>query len=295
MVKKRILISPLNWGLGHATRCIPIIKALEANNFEPILASDGVALDLLKKEFPHLLALELPSYAIEYAKKLPLKSFNTDLMHGLAKQTAEQALSDLSTSIELDAPHISWYQLTIEPNTLFHSKPPQLPNDDVLWEIQDQGQRLLVKHGYEQYEISAFSKPGQQSKHNLNYWRFGDYLGIGCGAHGKITDLENSLITRTIKVKHPIGYMDLTRPYLYQASQVTRDDLAFEFFMNRFRLVEACPKDEFLFKTGNSISKNETDILKRNVDKGLLLDDGHSWQVSQMGRRYLNSLLADFV
>ena len=129
-------------------------------------------------------------------------------MHGLPGQTLDDALGDLKQIIALNPPHISWYQLTIEPNTQFASKPPTLPQDETLWDIQEQGQELLAQAGYLQYEISGYAKPGYQCQHNLNYWRFGDYIGIGCGAHGKVTDANTGIITRTEKVKHPRGYMD---------------------------------------------------------------------------------------
>nr|WP_136250231.1 radical SAM family heme chaperone HemW [Ningiella ruwaisensis] len=235
------------------------------------------------------------SSAIAYAKDLNLRSFNTDIMHGLPEQSLENALSDLRHSISAQAPHISWYQLTIEPNTLFHSKPPKLPEDDVLWDIQIAGAQLLAENGYEQYEISAYAKTGHQSQHNLNYWRFGDYLGIGCGAHGKITDTSDSSILRTEKVKHPKGYMDLSKPYMYKKHQVADDDLAFEFFMNRFRLLEPCPVNEFEKCTGRRLNDEEQKRINIAVDKGLLLEDNDVWQVSELGRRYLNSLLSEFV
>lgn len=167
--------------------------------------------------------------AIELAKGLGLRSFNTDLMHGLPQQNLDNALSDLQQAIDHAPPHLSWYQLTIEPNTLFYSKPPELPIDDVLWDIQIQGQALLAKHGYKQYEVSAYAKEGQQCAHNLNYWRFGDYLGIGCGAHGKITNLSTGRICRTVKTKHPKGYMNLSQPYMNANTAVENDDLCFEF------------------------------------------------------------------
>ncbi|MFT4654783.1 MAG: putative oxygen-independent coproporphyrinogen III oxidase [Patiriisocius sp.] len=232
--------------------------------------------------------------AITFAQKLPLSSFNADLMHGLPEQSLHNALDDLSQAIAHNPPHLSWYQLTIEPNTLFHSKPPVLPNDDILWEIQLQGQAMLQSRGYEQYEISAYGQPGHRCEHNLNYWRFGDYLGIGCGAHGKITNMTDFSIIRTEKVKHPKGYMDLTKPYLYKSTTVIDEDLAFEFFMNRFRLVEACPKDAFLRHTGRKLNLNEEAILTKLVHKGLLEESPSSWQVSELGRRYLNSLLEEF-
>ncbi|WP_371196322.1 radical SAM family heme chaperone HemW [Glaciecola sp. SC05] len=233
--------------------------------------------------------------AIEFAKDLSLRSFNTDIMHGLPEQSVDNALNDVAQSISQHAPHISWYQLTIEPNTLFYSKPPELPDDDVLWEIQLQGQRLLQSHGYTQYEISAYSKAGHQCQHNLNYWRFGDYLGIGCGAHGKITDLNSGIITRTEKVKHPKGYMDLSKPYLYKQKQVQHDELAFEFFMNRFRLLEPCPKQDYVNLTGQQLSPKELQQLDDVQAKGLLHESPSHWQVTELGRRYLNTLLSEFV
>ncbi|MFC4701933.1 radical SAM family heme chaperone HemW [Glaciecola siphonariae] len=233
--------------------------------------------------------------AIELARTLNLRSFNTDLMHGLPEQNLDNALSDLQRSISLNAPHISWYQLTIEPNTLFYSKPPELPDDDVLWDIQQRGQQLLQANAYEQYEISAYSLAGQQCQHNLNYWRFGDYLGIGCGAHGKVTNMHSGVITRTEKVKHPKGYMNLSTPYLYKTHAVARNELAFEFFMNRFRLLEPCPKEDYERLTGYGLSVTEQAQLTGAVNKGLLDETLTHWQVSEQGRRYLNSLLSEFV
>ncbi len=233
--------------------------------------------------------------AIDYARKAPLNSFNVDLMHGLPDQSIENALNDLQTAIALSPAHLSWYQLTIEPNTPFYSKPPELPDDDILWEIQDQGHALLAAAGYQQYEISGYSQPGFQCQHNLNYWRFGDYLGIGCGAHGKITDISTGEIHRTVKVKHPRGYMDIARPYLDTETTVEKEDLAFEFFMNRFRLVEPCPKQDFTDFTGQVLSPAERLELDKAIQQGLLTETDSHWQVTQKGRRYLNTLLSAFV
>jgi len=234
------------------------------------------------------------NYAAEQAHQAGLNSFNLDLMHGLPGQSLEDALNDLKKIIALNPPHISWYQLTIEPNTQFASKPPTLPQDDILWDIQEQGQALLAEAGYEQYEISGYAKPGYQCQHNLNYWRFGDYLGIGCGAHGKVTNIKTGVITRTEKVKHPRGYMDLAKPYLYKQWRVEEDDLAFEFFMNRFRLVESCPKEDLSSLTGLSQQSLQR-ALNTAIAKGLLIDNTETWQVSQKGHRYLNDLLELFV
>jgi putative oxygen-independent coproporphyrinogen III oxidase len=233
--------------------------------------------------------------AVELANLLPLRSFNLDLMHGLPDQSVEDAMLDLEKAIALEPPHLSWYQLTIEPNTSFYSKPPRLPDDDILWEIQERGHQLLINAGYQQYEISAYSKSGHQCQHNLNYWRFGDYLGIGCGAHGKITLADQNKIIRTEKVKHPKGYMDLIRPYMYKTTKVIDTDLAFEFFMNRFRIMESCPKQDFVDYAGRALSYEEKQNLDKAISMDLIVDQKEAWQLTDTGKRYLNSLLDLFV
>ena len=212
-------------------------------------------------------------------------------MHGLPKQSLEDAMFDLNSAITQQPPHLSWYQLTIEPNTQFHSKPPKLPEDELLWDIQEQGDELLKQAGFEQYEISAYSQVGQQCQHNLNYWRFGDYLGIGCGAHGKITLAHKNQILRTVKVKHPKGYMDLTRSYTNDKKVVPSEDLPFEFFMNRFRLLEPCPKSDYSDFTGLALDDNTKKNLQIALTRGLLVESTNEWQVTLLGRRYLNTLL----
>ncbi|MDN3488718.1 radical SAM family heme chaperone HemW [Pseudoalteromonas sp. APC 3694] len=234
------------------------------------------------------------SYAAQQASEAGLNSFNLDLMHGLPEQSLDDALSDLKQIIALNPPHISWYQLTIEPNTQFASKPPTLPQDETLWDIQEQGQALLAQAGYQQYEISGYAKPGYQCQHNLNYWRFGDYLGIGCGAHGKVTDAKTGVITRTEKVKHPRGYMDIIKPYLYKSWQVEQDDLAFEFFMNRFRLTEPCPINDFNALTQQPL-QSQQHALDKAINAGLLTKTDSHWHVTLQGQRFLNDLLALFV
>ncbi|MFN6969990.1 MAG: radical SAM family heme chaperone HemW [Rheinheimera sp.] len=224
----------------------------------------------------------------------PLQSFNLDLMHGLPDQSIEDALSDLRQAIALQPPHLSWYQLTIEPNTAFASKPPVLPEDDILWDIQEQGHALLTAAGYHQYETSAYAKPGFQCRHNLNYWRFGDYLGIGCGAHGKITLPERAEIVRTVKVKHPKGYMDLSKPYLDSVSAVPADELPFEFFMNRFRLLEPWHIAEFSAYTGLP-DATVTPILGKAIQLGLVTQSAEQYQITPQGVRYLNDLLQMFL
>ena len=229
--------------------------------------------------------------AAHLASGLGLRSFNLDLMHGLPDQTLEEALGDLQQAIALNPPHLSWYQLTIEPNTLFGSRPPVLPDDDALWDIFEQGHQLLTAAGYQQYETSAYARPGYQCQHNLNYWRFGDYLGIGCGAHGKIT-FPDGRILRTTKTRHPRGYMQ--GRYLESQRDVAEADKPFEFFMNRFRLLEAAPRAEFTQYTGLT-----EDVIRRQIDKaisqGYLSECDEYWQITQHGKLFLNSLLELFL
>lgn len=232
--------------------------------------------------------------AAAHASTLGLRSFNLDLMHGLPGQSLEQAMADLDGIIALNPPHISWYQLTIEPNTAFASRPPTLPEDETLWDIQEHGHNKLVAAGYQQYEVSAYAKPGHQSTHNRNYWTFGDYLGIGCGAHSKITLPSNSeaqpRIIRCEKIKHPQGYLDLTRPLRYRLWDVARDELPFEFFMNYLRLFEAVPKQTFKQLTGIAPEQAST-MLREAMQKGLIIENDTHWQTTALGRRYLNTIL----
>ncbi|MUK70587.1 radical SAM family heme chaperone HemW [Aliivibrio fischeri] len=231
--------------------------------------------------------------AAHLAHEAQLNSFNLDLMHGLPNQSIEDALSDLQQAIALNPPHLSWYQLTIEPNTVFYYKPPTLPDDDDLWDIFEQGHQMLAKAGYVQYEISGYSKVGYQCRHNLNYWRFGDYLGIGCGAHGKLS-FSDGRIVRTTKIKHPRGFLDLTKPYLIDEQEVMDHDRPFEFFMNRFRLLEACPKQDFIDKTGLGF-----DTIQETIDwakeKKYLEETETHWQITEHGKLFLNDMLEAFM
>jgi len=229
--------------------------------------------------------------AAELAHALGLPTFNLDLMHGLPDQSLEDALYDLRQAIALAPPHLSWYQLTIEPNTAFGARPPRLPEDDTLWEIQERGHALLEAAGYRQYEMSAYAKPGFQCQHNLNYWRFGDYLGIGCGAHGKIT-FPDGRILRTAKTRHPRGYME--GRYLERQHDVEEADKPFEFFMNRFRLLEAAPRAEFSRYTGLEEAAIRPQ-LDAAIAQGYLQEDEQNWQITEHGKLFLNSLLELFL
>ena len=229
--------------------------------------------------------------AARLAATLGLRSFNLDLMHGLPEQHLGEALSDLRQAIELAPPHLSWYQLTIEPNTSFGSRPPVLPDDDLLWDIFSQGHQLLTQAGYVQYETSAYAKPGFQCQHNLNYWRFGDYLGIGCGAHGKISFADGRIL-RTVKTKHPRGYME--GRYLDQKNEVATEDRPFEFFMNRFRLLEAMPRSDFTDYTGLPESVVRPQI-EAALNAGEISETATHWQITEHGKLFLNTLLERFL
>lgn len=231
--------------------------------------------------------------AARLAHEAGLNSFNLDLMHGLPNQNIDDALSDLKQAIELNPPHLSWYQLTIEPNTVFYYKPPTLPDDDDLWDIFEQGHQILADAGYVQYEISGYSKIGYQCRHNLNYWRFGDYLGIGCGAHGKLSFADGRIV-RTTKIKHPRGFLDLMKPYLIDEQEVADHDRPFEFFMNRFRLLEACPKQDFIDKTGLGLGSIQ-EIMDWAKEKKYLEETETHWQITEHGKLFLNDLLEAFV
>lgn len=221
--------------------------------------------------------------------------FNLDLMHGLPNQSLEDAISDLEQALALNPDHLSWYQLTIEPNTLFHSRPPKLPKDETLWQIQEQGQTLIKEHGYSQYEISGYSKPDFQCRHNLNYWRFGDYLGIGCGAHGKITLADENKIIRTEKVKHPKGYMDLTKPYLNKKWCIEQDDLPFEYFMNKLRLVEPFDLSDFESYTGQSESLVNNAIENALRQNMLVQVKPRIYETTERGLLFYNDLVDLFL
>lgn len=230
--------------------------------------------------------------AAEKAQQANYNSFNLDLMHGLPNQSFDEAMQDIETAAALNPPHLSWYQLTIEPNTLFHSKPPQLPDDEALWHIYEQGQQRLAQLGYEQYEISAYAKPGYQCQHNLNYWQFGDYLGIGCGAHGKITLEAEQRIWRTVKIKHPKGYLSAV-DHLFDKSEVLNEDRPLEYLMNRLRLMSPIPKLEFEQRTGLHRSVLDKGMLL-GEQKGLVTTGDEHWQLTPKGNMFVNELLAQF-
>ncbi|MGO2131669.1 MAG: radical SAM family heme chaperone HemW [Halomonas sp.] len=234
--------------------------------------------------------------AIDEAVRAGFDNFNIDLMHGLPEQTPELALSDLDQAIALSPAHLSWYQLTIEPNTEFHSHPPHLPQEEMLWDIQDLGHERLESAGFRRYEISAYAANNRRSQHNLNYWQFGDYLGIGAGAHGKISAAggEGLLIERRWKVRQPDSYLrrinDL-RGFIAGQQRLEDAELPLEFSMNALRLTEGVPMSSWVQNTGRSCQQLEASLGKAR-DSGLLIDDKDGFCATERGLLFLNELLA---
>jgi putative oxygen-independent coproporphyrinogen III oxidase len=231
--------------------------------------------------------------AAQFARAAGFDNFNLDLMFALPSQSTQQALADLEQAMACQPAHLSWYQLTIEPNTEFFSRPPVVPEDDAVAEMQDAGMALLQRHGYQRYEISAYAQPGRQARHNLNYWLFGDYLGIGAGAHGKLTLTDGSIV-RTRKTRMPTHYLDRARNPLVERRSIARDELPFEFMMNALRLCEGCSSALFPQRTGLSLADIEP-ALHNLRQRGLLQPDPERLCASETGLRYLNELLLAFM
>ena len=221
--------------------------------------------------------------------------FNLDLMHGLPQQTPELALADLRQALALNPNQISWYQLTLEPNTEFAARPPRLPVEEELWQIQEAGQSLLESAGYRQYEISAFARSGGESAHNINYWRFGDYIGIGAGAHGKFSNWngESIEIRRRHKQRQPKGYMN-PESRIAGDELIAADDRAFEFMLNALRLTDGFELTLFAERTGLALTLIEAklDVAQR---KGLLKIEKGFAKPTNEGRLFLNDLLELFL
>jgi len=234
--------------------------------------------------------------AIETAHKVGFENFNLDLMFGLPHQTEQTARSDVETAISLAPSHISYYQLTLEPNTLFHKQPPQLPDEDPIIDWQIDNQERLAKAGYQQYEVSAYAKDNQRCQHNVNYWQFGDYLGIGAGAHGKLSDASTQAITRRSKQKQPQAYMDNAgKPsVILSEEKISRQDIGFEFMLNALRLTDGFPTALFYQHAGIPISHIDS-ALNLAEQEGFLTRTVHRIQTTEKGQRYLNSLIELFL
>ncbi|UUY09264.1 radical SAM family heme chaperone HemW [Pseudomonas sp. J452] len=231
--------------------------------------------------------------AADMARAAGFDNFNLDLMHGLPEQSIEDALFDLRTAIAQGPTHLSWYQLTMEPNTVFWSQPPVLPEDDLLWDIQEAGQALLAEQGYAQYEVSAYAQAGKAARHNLNYWTFGDFLGIGAGAHAKLSSPSGKIV-RTWKTRLPKDYLDASKPFQAGERLLTTDELPFEFLMNVLRLSEGVPAALFSERTGLPLA--QLDGARREAEaRKLLLSDPQRLTASREGQLFLNDLLQHFL
>ncbi len=234
--------------------------------------------------------------AVAMARAAGFDNINLDLMFGLPEQQLDEALADLEQAIALESNHLSWYQLTLEPNTVFYARPPELPDDDLIWDMQNAGQSLLARHGFRQYEVSAYAQAGWRCQHNLNYWEFGDYLGIGAGAHAKLTNVAEGRVERFTRHRIPARYVALagTHEVLTRKESIKRKELAFEFMLNALRLTDGIPASLFRERTGMPLNVIEKEL--KEAETRLLIN----WDVNQLaptekGQRYLNDLVGLFL
>jgi oxygen-independent coproporphyrinogen-3 oxidase len=233
--------------------------------------------------------------AIEQAKAVGFDNFNIDLMHGLPGQSKTQALTDLKQAVALNPTHVSWYQLTIEQNTEFYRQPPVLPEDETLWDIQQAGQDFLAQQGFAQYEVSAYAKNGIKSRHNLNYWRYGDYLGIGPGAHGKYTLFDEAHnIVRTKKTRLPKDYLNESRPLVRMEEAVELKDRPFDYFINTLRLREDVSLKHLQAATGVTLNEIESTLLELQ-QKQWIDWNGDKFATTESGYLYLNEVLSHWL
>ena len=231
--------------------------------------------------------------AVDMARRAGFDNLNLDLMHGLPSQTLAQALADIEQAIVLGPEHLSWYQLTLEPNTVFYSRPPKLPEDEVLWDIQEAGQARLAQAGYAQYEISAYAQNGRRARHNLNYWQYGDFIGVGAGAHGKLSHTDGR-IERYWKTRQPTDYLNPDKPFCAGRKTLDASELPFDFLMNALRLVDGVPSTWYTERTGQAIA-DLAPLLDSAVERGLLEPWQQQLRPTAQGRLFLNDLLEMFL
>jgi putative oxygen-independent coproporphyrinogen III oxidase len=236
------------------------------------------------------------AYAL--ARSAGFDNINLDMMFALPEQTVDAALADLFGLIDLGPEHLSWYQLTLEANTEFGARPPPVPDDDSAWEMQERGQALLAAAGYAQYEVSAYAQAGRQARHNRNYWEFGDYLGIGAGAHGKRSRIEGAelVVQRRARHKHPKTYQQHagSRAVVQEETRITATELPFEFMMNALRLNEGFSPQLYEARTGLRWDSSAAPVAEA-MRLELLAVTPERIQPSERGRRYLNRLLELFL
>ncbi|MFI8395744.1 radical SAM family heme chaperone HemW [Pseudomonas sp. NPDC078863] len=227
------------------------------------------------------------------ARQAGFDNFNLDLMHGLPDQSLDDALSDLRQAIALKPTHISWYQLTLEPNTVFWNQPPVLPEDDTLWDIQEAGQALLAEHGYAQYEVSAYAQAGRPARHNLNYWSFGDFIGIGAGAHGKLSHPDGRIV-RTWKTRLPKDYLNPAKRFQAGEKYLSNEEMPFEFLMNALRLTAGVESRLYPERTGLSLD-TLAEGRREAEQSGLLQVEPSRLAATERGQLFLNDLLQQFL
>ena len=233
--------------------------------------------------------------AAEKAKEAGFDNFNLDLMFALPNQSLDEALFDIKTAIELAPPHLSHYQLTLEPNTPFYKNPPVLPEDDLTWDMQSLCKKELASAGYVNYEVSAYSQKNHQCLHNLNYWQFGDYIGLGAGAHGKITDPPNGKVMRTQMPASPGGYIQMIESNKFgRTERVNENEIVFEFMLNALRLADGFKLELFYLRTGLEISVI-SDKLTELETKGWATISASHLQLTLQGKTFLNDVLEVFI
>lgn len=274
--------------------------ASEQSKFEGFYAAGINRLSIGVQSFhdPHLEILgrqhnsHMAKQAIQAAKRAGFSNFNIDLMHALPQQTEAQALADLQQAVELGATHISWYELTIEPNTVFFSFPPRQPDLDQWADTEEAGFAYLAEQGFPRYEISAFASKAYENQHNLNYWRFADYIGIGAGAHGKITSVDGT-ITRYQKTRHPKHYLLPDGHTRRNTMRLNQDDLPLEFMLNALRLIDGVPSDTFTQHTGLPLS-TIAEPWQQLQQQGLMVPNTQHLACTPLGLRFLNQVLEAF-
>lgn len=245
--------------------------------------------------------------AVDELRTAGIDNFNIDLMYGLPDQTVAEAEADIAVAIALEPAHLSHYQLTLEPGTVFFHRPPALPDEDACWEMQVSCQERLAAAGFAQYEVSGYARPGRRCVHNLNYWLFGDYLGIGAGAHGKLTDADRGTVERTAVVRQPRQYLDsfaretrapqstfaVSNPVERRA--VDPRQLPFEFMLNSLRLLDGFTRPQFESRTGVGLD-SIGDRLVAARERGLIESPAaDTWRPTALGFRFLNDLQASFL
>ncbi len=235
-------------------------------------------------------------YSLQALAESGISDFNIDLMYALPGQDLAQAERDLRLAIEADPTHISFYQLTLEPNTAFAADPPGLPGADAAWDMQQAGAGMLRRAGFSRYEISAFARSGRECAHNLNYWTYGDFLAIGAGAHGKITQAAEGRVIRYAKHRHPRRYMQACEnaDWVAERRELTEQDLVFEYFLNRLRLREGFREDDFCGRTGLPWSAVETRVGEA-IGKGLLERLGGRIRTTALGWNFVNDIQQMFL